>query len=69
MKDFIGISPDGKIFVAEFKDFSLQNITKITQNEYNFYNRYKGLELQGYLETEKKHTLGKLLHYRREIFL
>lgn len=48
-------------FVAELKDLQIQNITAISEEEYDIYNGYKGLELMGF--TEKKYEWGSILSY------
>ena len=35
-------------FVAELKDLQILNITAISEEEYDIYNGYKGLELMGF---------------------
>ena len=48
-------------FVAELKDLQIQNITAISEEEYDIYNGYKGLELMGF--TEKKYEWCSISYY------
>lgn len=38
-------------FVAKYEDGKIKNITAISKNEYDFYRRYKSLQLYGFTET------------------